>query len=175
MLASVLHTTQGAHRQILPSFPALSISTSACVREGVWTGSFFQLTLGFIWAVAGQKLHLQFLRAIPLFTFTHGSCVISTICQSPRACCDDFQQLLPSRIDWCRLFQSTWNEPSIRWNKVSERLHKQKKGNTNTQLSIAFIWLLMTGCNRTPAKNSWSITNHNSSANRHGGAWRRCK
>ena len=33
------------------------------------------------------------------FTFTHDSCVMSTICQSPRACCDDFQQLLPSRMD----------------------------------------------------------------------------
>ncbi len=44
-------------------------------------GSFFQRTLGFIRAIAGQKLHLQFLRAIPLFTFTHDSCVMSTICQ----------------------------------------------------------------------------------------------
>jgi len=33
------------------------------------------------------------------FTFTHDSCVMSTICQSPRACRDDFQQLLPSRMD----------------------------------------------------------------------------
>ncbi len=37
-------------------------------------------TLGFILAVARQKLHLQFLRANPLFTFTHDSCVMSTIC-----------------------------------------------------------------------------------------------
>ena len=44
-------------------------------------GSFFQRTLGFIRAIAGRKLHLQFLRAIPLFTFTHDSCVKSTICQ----------------------------------------------------------------------------------------------
>ena len=43
-------------------------------------GSLFQLTLGFIRAVARQKLHLQFLRANPLFTFTHNSCVMSTIC-----------------------------------------------------------------------------------------------
>jgi len=100
------------------------------------------------------------------FTFTHDSRVMSTICQSPRACRDDFQQLLPSRMDWCRLFQPTWNEPSIRWNKVSARSHKQKKGNTNIQLSIAFIGL-MTGCNLTPAKNSLSITNCNSIINRH--------
>ena len=32
--------------------------------------------------LAGQKLHLQFLCAIPLFTFTHDSCVMSTICQA---------------------------------------------------------------------------------------------
>jgi hypothetical protein len=44
-------------------------------------GSFFQRTLSFIQAVAGRKLHLQFLRAIPLFMFTHDSCVMSTICQ----------------------------------------------------------------------------------------------
>jgi len=50
-------------------------------------------------AVAQRKLHLQFLRAIPLFTFTHDSRVMSTICQSPRAFRDDFQQLLPSRMD----------------------------------------------------------------------------
>ncbi len=31
--------------------------------------------LGFIRAITGQKLYLQFLRAIPLFTFTHDSCV----------------------------------------------------------------------------------------------------
>ena len=148
-MCSVLHTTPHTYSNFPP---ARSDSTSACVREGDWTSSFFQLTLGFIWAVARQKLHLQFLRAIPLFTFICDSCVMSTICQSPLACCDDFQQLLPSRMDWCRLFQSTWNEPSIRWNKVLARSHKQKKGNTNTQLSIAFNWL-MTGCNLTPVKN----------------------
>ena len=37
------------------------------------------LSLGLIRAVGGRKLHLQFLRAIPLFTFTHDSCVMSTI------------------------------------------------------------------------------------------------
>jgi len=107
-------------------------------------------------------------RFHPSFTITHDSCVMSTICQSPRASCgcDDSTIVLPSKMDWRRLFQPTWNEPSIRWNKVSARSHKQKKGNTNTQLSIEFIWL-MTGCILTPAKNSWSITNHNSIVNRH--------
>ena len=35
-------------------------------QETSSTGSFFQHTLGLIWGVAGQKGHLQFLRAIPL-------------------------------------------------------------------------------------------------------------
>jgi hypothetical protein len=91
----VAHNTS----HILRLSPARSDSTSACVREGARTGSFFQRTLGFIRAIAGRKFHLQFLRAIPLFTFTHNSCVMSTICQSPRACRGDFQQLLPSRMD----------------------------------------------------------------------------
>jgi hypothetical protein len=43
--------------------------------------------------------------------------------------------------------------------QAKERKHKHK-------ISIALIWL-MTGCNLTPAKNSLSITNHNSIANRH--------
>jgi len=162
-MRSVLHTTPHTYSNFPP---ARSGSTSACVREGARTGSLFQLTLGFIPAVAQPKLHNQFLRAIPLFTFTHDFCVISTIFQSPRAFHDDFQQLMPSRMDWRRLFQLTLNEPSIRWNKVSARSHKQNKGNTNTQLLISFIWL-MAGCNLTPAKNSWSITNRNSIINRH--------
>jgi hypothetical protein len=77
-MRSVLHTTPYYAYSNFP--PARSDSTSACVREGVWMGSLFQLTLGFIRAVARQKLHLQFLRANPLFTFTHDSCVTSTIC-----------------------------------------------------------------------------------------------
>jgi len=78
-------------------------------------------------------------RFHPSFTITHDSCVMSTICQSPRASCgcDDSTIVLPSKMDWRRLFQPTWNEPSIRWNKVSARSHKQKKGNTNTQLSFS--------------------------------------
>ena len=160
---SMLHTTPHTYSDFSPP---RSDSTLACVREGARTGSFFQHTLGFIRAIAGQKLHLQFICAIAPFTITHDSCVMSTICQSPRACRDDFQQLLPSKMDRRRLFKPTWNEPSICWNKVSARSHKQKKGNTNIQLSIAFIWL-MTGCNLTPAKNSWSITNPNFIVNCH--------
>ena len=75
---SVLHTTPRTYSDFSP---ARSNSTSACVREGARTGSFFQRTLGFIRAIAGRKLHLQFLCAIPLFTFTHDACVMSTICQ----------------------------------------------------------------------------------------------
>ena len=78
IMRSVLHTTPYTHSKFSP---ARSNSTSACVWEGAQTGSFFQRTLGFIRAIAGQKLHLQFLHAIPLFTFTHDSCVMSTICQ----------------------------------------------------------------------------------------------
>ncbi len=95
----VAHNTLHIKGNYCQLFPAHSDSTSACVREGVQTGSFFQCTLGFIRAVAERKLHIQFLHAIPLFMFTHDSCVMSTICQSPRACRDDFQQLLPSRMD----------------------------------------------------------------------------
>jgi len=43
------------------------------------------------------------------------------------------------------------------WNKVSARSHKQKKGNTNTQPSIAFTWL-MTGCNLTPPKKTRGVS-----------------
>ena len=125
---------------------------------------FFLRMLCLIQAVSQQKLPLQFLHAIPLFT--HNSCVMSTICQSSRACRDDFQQLLPSIMDWHRLFQTFGNEPSIRWNKVLARSHKQKKKYTNIQPLIAFI-RLMTGCNLTPTKDSWSITNHNSISNCH--------
>jgi len=78
IMRSVLHTTPHAYFNFSP---ARSDSTSACVQEGAQTGSIFQLTLGFIRAVAQQKLHHQFLRAIPLFTFTHDSYVMSTICQ----------------------------------------------------------------------------------------------
>ncbi len=55
-------------------------------------GSFFQRTLGFIQAIAGRKLHLQFLRAIPLFTFTHNSCVMSTICYPEYNLKESFQR-----------------------------------------------------------------------------------
>ena len=37
-----------------------------CAQETSSTCSFFQRTLGLIWSVAGQKVHLQFLHAIPL-------------------------------------------------------------------------------------------------------------
>jgi len=80
----VLHTTPHTYSNFSP---ARSGSTSACVWEGAWTGSFFQLTLGFNRAVARQKLHLQFLCAIPLFTFTHDSRVMSTICQMQQTSC----------------------------------------------------------------------------------------
>ena len=70
------------HLMHTPTFPSHSDSTLACVCEGARTGSIFQLTFGFIRAVAQRKLHHQFLRAIPLFTFTHDSSyVMSTICQ----------------------------------------------------------------------------------------------
>ena len=78
-MRSVLHTTPHTYSDFPP---ARSNSTLACVQEGARTGSFFQRMLDFIRAIAGQKLHLQFLRAIPLFTFTHDSCVMSTICYS---------------------------------------------------------------------------------------------
>jgi hypothetical protein len=88
----VAHNTS----HILRLFPrSLRLHIGMCSRRS----SNGQRTLSFIRAIAGRKLHLQFLRAIPLFTFTHDSCVMSTICQSPRACRDDFQQLLPSRMD----------------------------------------------------------------------------
>ena len=64
-------------------------------------------------------------------------------------------------VEWTGIGSSNWNQPSIRWNKVLARLHKQKKRNTNTQLSIAFIWL-MTGCNLTPTKDSWTVEYHQS-------------
>ena len=72
----VLHATTHAYSNFSPT---RSDSTLACVCEGARTGSIFQLTFGFIQAVAQQKLHHQFLRAIPLFTFTHDSYVMSTI------------------------------------------------------------------------------------------------
>ena len=84
----VAHNTSRILATIANFSPAHSDSTSACVQEGVRTGSFFQRTLGFIRAVAVQKLHLQFLREILLFTFTQDSCVMSTI-----------QQLLPGTMD----------------------------------------------------------------------------
>ncbi len=79
IMRSVLHTTPHTYSNFSP---ARSDSTLVCVREGARTGSIFQLTLDFIQAVARRKLHLQFLRAIPLFTFTHDSRVMSTICQN---------------------------------------------------------------------------------------------
>jgi len=51
----------------------------ACAWERSSTGSFFQRTLGLIRAVAGRKLHLQFLRAIPL-SLSLMTPVLSTIC-----------------------------------------------------------------------------------------------
>ena len=75
----VLHATTHAYSNFSPT---RSDSTLACVCEGARTGSIFQLTFGFIQAVAQQKLHHQFLRAIPLFMFTHDSSyVMRTICQ----------------------------------------------------------------------------------------------
>ncbi len=44
--------------------------------------------------------------------YTHDF-VMGVFCQSTQACWDDFQQLLSSRMDWRRLFQSSWNEPPI--------------------------------------------------------------
>jgi hypothetical protein len=72
-----------------------SVIVAALTLASPMTG-FGCLMLGLIRAVSGRKLHNQILCAISL---SHDSHVMSTICQSPRACRDDFQQLLPSRMD----------------------------------------------------------------------------
>jgi len=66
------------------------------------------LSLGLIRAVGGRKLHLQFLRAIPLFTFTHDSCVMSTI----------FVSLLCIHFFWWFY----WHGPHKKW--ANAQMHK---------------------------------------------------
>jgi len=85
-MRSVLHTTPHTYSNLSPRLLRLHIGM--CLRRSS-NGSFFQCTLGFIRAIAGQKLHLQFLRAILLFPFTHNSCVMSTICH----CCIRLKKL----------------------------------------------------------------------------------
>ena len=107
-------------------------------QERSLAGFSFSMHLD-IQANAGRKLHFKCNSL-----FTHDSCVMSIFPQSPRACQDNSQQLLPSKMDWYRLFQLTWNEPSIRWNKVLARSHQQKQGNNqrdNFQLHSFSWWL----------------------------------
>ena len=130
-MRSVLHTTPHTYSDFSP---ARSDSTSACVREGARTGSFFQHTLGFIRAIAGQKLHLQFFCAIPLFTFTRDSGVMSTICQSPRACRDDFQHYC--QVEWTDIGIGASNQlgmspPFVGTKSRQDRTSKRKETQTH--------------------------------------------
>ncbi len=78
----------GNYCQLFPLAP-----TPIRLHTGMWLRKefnelFFPRTLDLIQDVAGWKLHLQFIHAIPLFT--HNSCIMSTICQSPQACLFNF-------------------------------------------------------------------------------------
>jgi len=130
-MCSVLHTTPHTYSDFSP---ACSDSTLACVREGARMGSFFQCTLGFIRAIAGRKLHLQFLCAIPLFTFTHDSCVMSTICHNapePRSPipsdsplarkrhCRDPEGKIPRRTRFEEPRRTTWDALKRLWTRGS--------------------------------------------------------
>ena len=78
----VAHNTS----HILQLFPrSLQLHIGMCSRRSS-NGLNISANARFHPSCCSTKLHLQFLRAIPLFTFTHDSLVMSTICQ-------DFLQL----------------------------------------------------------------------------------
>ena len=141
----VLHTTPCTYRQQLPTFPARSnLFGPTCAPHRLVPEKGVQQALLSTYArLAPSCCWTKIAPPVPICNSpSRDSCVMSTICQSPRACRDDFEQLLPSQMDLRRLFQSSWNDLSIHLNKVLARSHKQKRGNTNIQTSNAFIWLM---------------------------------
>jgi hypothetical protein len=80
--------------------------------------------------------------------------------QSHQACRDNFQQLLPGKMNQRRLLSNPLGEAfHLLGQSISKIAQAKGKETLKEHLSIEFIQL-MTVCNLTPAKNLWG--NHQS-------------